>query len=141
MASRKDSLIKWKRRRRRARIKKWILLIPFMIVAGVLSAYLAMTVGHYWLQLALATGVALGFPLEIFRGERKGRSFWIGYVVLLAAHLTCCIVFELPEPQWRPKELTFLAVVEAGAVTFLLAKLMGVSFDPKDYTEDQQRQD
>ena len=134
-------MIKRKRRRRRAAIKRWILLIPFLIVAGVLMAYLPMKFGYYWFQHTLATVTAFGFPLALFEGERKRLDFWIGYVVLLAVHLACCVGFEIPKPQWRPRELTFLSVVEAGAVTFLLAKWTGVSFDPKDYTKDQQRED
>ena len=130
------------RRRRRSRVGTYLRLAPLLILAGLLFAYLAVTYKEfpYGMQLTIATLVAFGVPLEVFRTERKSLRFWLWFVALLATHFLCCYVWRLPKPHWRPKELAFLSIVEAGVLTYVLATLMGTWFDPSDYDEDQPRE-
>ena len=113
-----------------------------LIGAGLLIAYLAVTYKEfpYGMRVTIATLIGFGIPLEVFRTERKSSRFWFCFAALLATHLLCCYVWRLPKPHWRPKEMIFLSIVEAGALTYILARLMGKSFDPSDYADDQVQQ-
>lgn len=109
-----------------------------MIAAGVLVAYAATKGGMYWVRLAISTLFVFGFPIEFFRTARKPKRFWFWFAALLIVHLVCCYALDLPKSRWRSKEIMFLLVVEASALTAVLSWLSGgLLSSPTQYPSNQ----
>jgi hypothetical protein len=118
---------------RHRRLPRWLLLIGFGVLGGVLVPIVFMLYDAYaqthstpskqWVQLALVTVGAFCAAASYFKKSWSTPSFWLTLSGLLIAHLVVFVpVFEY-FPDWRGYSIGGVVFVESMALTQLLSTM------------------